>query len=361
MKKTTGTNRTPSRSPLPARVRRGSFVPLPASSVAHRGSRSRTTVPTMTPMPLAEATSVRPVERSLAAVVVRSSMIAMITMARPATDAAPTLRICSAETTGLPRPGPLTSAAMVAIDSAAIVHWLTPTMIVRRAIGSCTWRSICDRVSPIDRAASTVVGGHRLDAVLGDPDQRRQRVDEREHHRGGRPDAEEQRERREVAERRHGLHQVEDRRDRCGHASAARHPDPERQPDQEADADGHAGDDQRVHAVRPQARGRRTSSMRQRDQDRGPQAGERVGDPRGQRDHAEPADLRDRPREARGSRSAPGRTAPAALRKSPIPPSTPPKNQLSWPSSWTQSRASLNYRCEAGGVLERRAPWCSCP
>ena len=46
---------------------------------------------------------------------------------------------------------------MVAIDSAAIVHWLMPTTIVRRAIGSCTWRSICDRVRPIDRAASTVV------------------------------------------------------------------------------------------------------------------------------------------------------------------------------------------------------------
>ena len=46
---------------------------------------------------------------------------------------------------------------MVAIDSAAIVHWLMPTTMVRRAIGSCTWRSIWPRVSPIDRAASTVV------------------------------------------------------------------------------------------------------------------------------------------------------------------------------------------------------------
>ena len=77
-------------------------------------------------------------ERSLAAVVVRSSMIAMTTIARPATEAAPTLRTCSAETTGLPRPGPLTRAAMVAIDSAAIMHWLMPTTMVRRAIGSCT-------------------------------------------------------------------------------------------------------------------------------------------------------------------------------------------------------------------------------
>ena len=46
---------------------------------------------------------------------------------------------------------------MVAIDSAAIMHWLMPTTMVRLAIGSCTLRSIWPRVSPIDRAASTVV------------------------------------------------------------------------------------------------------------------------------------------------------------------------------------------------------------
>jgi hypothetical protein len=69
-------------------------------------------------------------------VVVRSSMIAIATIASPATDAAPTFWIWRAATTGLPRPGPLTSAAMVAIDSAAIVHWLMPTTIVLRAIGS---------------------------------------------------------------------------------------------------------------------------------------------------------------------------------------------------------------------------------
>ena len=100
--------------------------------------------------------------------------------------AAPTLRICSAETTGLPRPGPLTRAAMVAIDSAAIVHWLTPTTIVRRAIGSCTWRSIWRPGQP--HRPGRLDRGRRdgLDAVLGDPDQRRQRVDEGEHDRRGR-------------------------------------------------------------------------------------------------------------------------------------------------------------------------------
>ena len=47
---------------------------------------------------------------------------------------------------------------MVAIDSAAIVHWLRPTMMVRRAIGSCTVRRICQRLVPIERTASMVVG-----------------------------------------------------------------------------------------------------------------------------------------------------------------------------------------------------------
>ena len=46
---------------------------------------------------------------------------------------------------------------MVAIDSAAIVHWLMPTTMVRRAIGSCTWRSSCRRVTPSEPAASIVV------------------------------------------------------------------------------------------------------------------------------------------------------------------------------------------------------------
>ena len=46
---------------------------------------------------------------------------------------------------------------MVAIDSAAIIDWLMPTTIVRRAIGSCTWRSIWPPVRPRERAASTVV------------------------------------------------------------------------------------------------------------------------------------------------------------------------------------------------------------
>ena len=81
--------------------------------------------------------------RSLAAVVVRSSMTAITTMSAPGTNAAPTSLIRRPASTGLPRPGPSTNAARVAIESAASVVWLSPTMIVLRAIGSCTLSSRC--------------------------------------------------------------------------------------------------------------------------------------------------------------------------------------------------------------------------
>ena len=96
---------------------------------------------------------------SLAAVVTRSSMIAMSTMQMPGTNASPTRSALRARTTGWPRPGPLMNAAMVAIDSAAIVVWLMPTMMVRFAIGSSTFASRCHFVCPIESVASSVVAG----------------------------------------------------------------------------------------------------------------------------------------------------------------------------------------------------------
>ena len=48
---------------------------------------------------------------------------------------------------------------MVAIDSAAIMHWLMPTTMVRRAMGSCTWRSIWPR---------SAQGAGRLHCVVGE-------------------------------------------------------------------------------------------------------------------------------------------------------------------------------------------------
>ena len=97
-------------------------------------------------------------ERSEAAVVVRSSMIAISTIASPETNAEPTSRDCRAWSTGPPRPGPLISVAMVAIESAAIVHWLIPTTIVRRAMGSWTLSRVCHAVPPMDSTASSVTG-----------------------------------------------------------------------------------------------------------------------------------------------------------------------------------------------------------
>ncbi len=93
----------------------------------------------------------------LAAVVVRSSMIAMTTMQRPATEAPPRSPRIRPSMTGWPRPGLSMNAAIVTIDSAAIIVWLTPTMIVRLAIGSSTFRSRWSLVCPSDAVASSVV------------------------------------------------------------------------------------------------------------------------------------------------------------------------------------------------------------
>ena len=47
---------------------------------------------------------------------------------------------------------------MVAIERAAMIVWFSPTMMVGRAIGSCTLRSRCQADWPAESVASTVVG-----------------------------------------------------------------------------------------------------------------------------------------------------------------------------------------------------------
>ena len=54
-------------------------------------------------------------------------------------------------------PAPI-SAAITTIPNAIMMVWLTPRMMTRLAIGSCTLRRSCQRVEPSDSAASTVVG-----------------------------------------------------------------------------------------------------------------------------------------------------------------------------------------------------------
>jgi len=48
---------------------------------------------------------------------------------------------------------------MVTIARAAMMVWLTPITTVRLAIGSSTLSSDCQRVAPMESAASTVVSG----------------------------------------------------------------------------------------------------------------------------------------------------------------------------------------------------------
>ncbi len=83
----------------------------------------------------------------------------MITMARPALKDVPTSSVSSAFSTVLPSPGASMSAAIVAMDSAAMMVWLTPTTMVRLASGRRTLLRSCHGVDPSDVPASTVVAG----------------------------------------------------------------------------------------------------------------------------------------------------------------------------------------------------------
>lgn len=74
-------------------------------------------------------------------------------------NATPTSSVCRAFSTVWPRPGASISAATVTIESAAMIVWLMPTTTVDRDIGSSTLVSVCPRVDPSERAASTLSGG----------------------------------------------------------------------------------------------------------------------------------------------------------------------------------------------------------
>lgn len=80
-------------------------------------------------------------------------------MASPALNAVPTSSVSSALTTVLPSPGASMSAAMVTMESAAMMVWFTPSTTVRFDSGSSTVASVWPRVAPRDCAASTVAAG----------------------------------------------------------------------------------------------------------------------------------------------------------------------------------------------------------
>src|SRR2546430_8516119 len=91
--------------------------------------------------------------------VTRSRIMAMITIARPPTKPVPTSSWLNPATTTAPRPPPPMSAAMTTIESASMITWLTPAMIVGSASGSSTLIKVCPGVAPKAWAASTVSRG----------------------------------------------------------------------------------------------------------------------------------------------------------------------------------------------------------
>ena len=131
-------------------------------------------------------------------------------MASPASMPSGMLSELSARTTGLPRPDAPISAAMTTMDSDSMMHCVSPAMIVGSAAGSSTFHSSCRLVAPKASPASSIGLGHRGDAEMGQPDRGRGGEDDRHDEARRHAEAEQDENRDEVDEGRHGLHQVED-------------------------------------------------------------------------------------------------------------------------------------------------------
>ena len=138
-------------------------------------------------------------------------------------------------------------------------------------------------------------GRHLPDPEAGDPDEGRERVEDRAHDGRADTDAEEQHDRQEVDEGRHRLHQVEDDGDHLVGPRAGADQDRQRHPDDHDDGDRDAGDDQQVERVLPEAEDAEGEEG-EADQHRDAPAGDHEADVRRDRDDAEPADLRHRSR-----------------------------------------------------------------
>ncbi len=124
------------------------------------------------------------------ACVIRSITIARSMMQIPATTPAPDVVRRARTRPRSPRPPAPIRPAMITTDSTIMIVWFTPSRIEGRASGSCTFRSSLRSASRrTPRAASTVSFGHLADPQVGEPDPRRQRVDDRRDHAGDAPDA----------------------------------------------------------------------------------------------------------------------------------------------------------------------------
>jgi hypothetical protein len=134
---------------------------------------------------------------------------------------------------------------------------------------------------------------YRADAVVGEPDNGRQRIEQGGDRRGRRPDEEEQGERREVDKGRHGLQEVEDRGEQLVHAVADPAVHAERDADQQRDEHSRHGEGERVHGFLPQPQ-QPDGHQPEPGQHSHPGAAHQPRAVGGDRDDAEPADQWDR-------------------------------------------------------------------
>lgn len=125
-------------------------TPAAASTVAP-ATRAR-------PRPRPDGSRPSPPRPRAAAIVVRSNTTAMTTIASPAGSMMPTFWRDRPRMMSEPRPGAEMRLAMTTIDSAIMMVWLTASVIVERASGRCTLRSVCQPVAPSEADASTAVG-----------------------------------------------------------------------------------------------------------------------------------------------------------------------------------------------------------
>ena len=152
-------------------------------------------------------------ERSLAAVVVRSSITAITTISTPGTKLPPKSLATQRVEDGLPEARAVDvrrdgghrqrrQRGLVETDDDGLAGHRELHLEQPLPVG------LAGRVGGLDRR-----GGHLADAEAGDPHERRDGVDEGRDDGAADPDAEEEHDRHEVDEGRHRLHEVEDDRD----------------------------------------------------------------------------------------------------------------------------------------------------
>ena len=96
----------------------------------------------------------------------RSSAMAMTTMASPASTPPPMSRRRSAVSTSKPRPPAPIIEAMITMLSESMMTWFTPTISDGMAVGTCTFQSIWRGRQPDMRPASMISVGTAVNASV---------------------------------------------------------------------------------------------------------------------------------------------------------------------------------------------------